>query len=232
MSAIITVQGTHTAWFDAERATVQVSAAFDGAKRDEVFARATEAAAATTSLVEPLFDADRGPVTWWSSDRVNVWSERPWNSDGKRLPLVYHAAIGLRAKFSDVDALARFIEQVAVIDGLSIGGIEWDLTEARRIAVTDEVRQAAVADAVHKAGVYAAAAGVGTPVVMAVADPGMLGDAGGGSGAPAPAPYERMAFKAQAMDVGGAPLTLSPEQIQVAASVDVRFAVETLAELR
>ena len=74
-------------------------------------------------------------------------------------------------------------------------------------------------------GVYAEAAGLGAPVIVALADPGMLGDAGGGSGGPAPAPYERMAFKAQAMDAGGAPLSLSPEQIQVAASVDVRFAV-------
>ena len=33
-----------------------------------------------------------------------------------------------------------------------------------------------------------------------------------------------MAFKAQAMDAGGgAPLALSPEQIQVSSSVDVRF---------
>ena len=86
-------------------------------------------------------------------------------------------------------------------------------------------RRAAVADAVHKAAVYAEAAGLGAPAIVAVADPGMLGDAGGGSSGPAPAPYERMAFKAQAMDAGGAPLSLSPELIQVAASVDVRFAV-------
>jgi hypothetical protein len=32
-----------------------------------------------------------------------------------------------------------------------------------------------------------------------------------------------MAFKAQAMDAGGASLNLSPQQIQVSASVDVRF---------
>ena len=49
---------------------------------------------------------------------------------------------------------------------------------------------------------------------------GMTG--GGGIG---PLPMERMsAFKAQAMDAGGgAPLSLSPEQIQVSSSVDVRF---------
>jgi uncharacterized protein YggE len=224
MTATITVQGTHTAWFDAERATVHISAAFDGPKRDEVFARATQAAADATALVQPLFDKERGPVTWWSSDRVSVWSERPWNNDGKRLPLVFHAAISLQAKFSDFDALSRLIEQVAVMDGVNVGGIEWELTDEKRTQVTDDVRRAAVADAVQKAATYAAASGLGTPAVIAVADPGMLGDGGVGGGVSyESAPMARMAFKSQAMDAGGASLSLSPEQIQVASSVDVRF---------
>jgi uncharacterized protein YggE len=222
MTATITVQGTHTAWFDAERATVHVSAAFDGPKRDEVFARATQAAAGATELITPLHDPAKGPVTWWSSDRVNVWSDRPWSNDGKRLPLVFHATIGIQAKFDDFDALSRLIEQLAVMDGVNVGGIDWDLTDERRTAETDAVRRAAVADAVQKAATYTAAAGLGTPAVIAVADPGMLGDGTGSGGGPAP--YERMAFKAQAMDAGGgAGLSLSPQQIQVSSSVDVRF---------
>jgi uncharacterized protein len=222
MTATITVQGTHTAWFDAERATVHISASFDGSKRDDVFARASQAAADATALITPLHDPEKGPVTWWSSGRVNVWSDRPWSNDGKRLPLVFHATIGMQAKFDDFDALSRLIEQLAVMDGVNVGGIDWDLTEARRTAETDAVRRAAIADAVQKAATYAAAAGLGAPAVIAVADPGMLGDgSGGGSG---PAPFERMAFKAQAMDAGGgAGLTLSPQQIQVSSSVDVRF---------
>jgi uncharacterized protein YggE len=222
MTTTITVQGTHVAWFDAERATVEVSASFDGPKRDDVFARATQTAAAVSAAITPLFDAAAGPVTWWSSDRVNVWSDRPWNNDGKRLPLVFHASIGLRAKFSDFDALSRLIEQVAVIDGVNVGAITWDLTDERRLAVTDDVRRLAIADAVQKAGTYAAAAGVGSPGVIAIADPGMLGDGTGGGARPVA--FERMAFTAQAMDAGGgAPLVLSPEQIQVSSSVDVRF---------
>jgi uncharacterized protein len=219
MTATITVQGTHTAWFDAERATVHISAAFDGPKRDEVFARATQAAADATALITPLHDPQAGPVTWWSSDRVNVWSDRPWSNDGKRLPLVFHATIGIQAKFDDFDALSRVIEQLAVMDGVNVGGIDWDLTDARRTAETDAVRRAAVADAVQKAATYAAAAGLGTPSVIAVADPGLLGDGSSGGGG---APFERMAFKAQAMDAGGG-LSLSPQQIQVSSSVDVRF---------
>jgi uncharacterized protein YggE len=221
-SATITVQGSYTAWFDAERATLHIGAAFDGPERDEVFARATGTAAEVAGIITPLVDASAGPVTWWSSDRVGVWSERPWNNEGKRLPLVYHATIGAQAKFLDFEALSRVIEQLAVMDGVNLGGIDWDLTDERRRAVTDEVRTAAVADAIRKAGTYAAAAGLGKPAVIAVADPGLLGD--GAGGAPAPMPLERVAFRAQAMDAaGGAPLTLTPEQIQVSSSVDVRF---------
>jgi uncharacterized protein YggE len=220
MTSTITVQGSHTAWFDAERATLHVSAGFDGPKRDEVFARATSTAAEVAGLITPMFDAAAGPVTWWSSDRVGIWSERPWNNEGKRLPLVYHAAIGAQARFLDFEVLGRVVEQLAVMDGVNLAGIDWDLTDERRAAVTDEVRTAAVADAIRKAGTYAAAAGLGTPKVVAVADPGMLGD----GSAPGPLPHERVAFKAQAMDAGGgAPLTLAPERIQVSASVDVRF---------
>jgi uncharacterized protein len=222
MTTTITVQGTHIAWYDAERATVEISAAFDGAKREEVFVRATQAAADVTAEITPLHSPDAGPVTWWSSDRVNVWSERPWNNDGKRLPLVYHATIGIRAKFNEFEALGRFVEKLAVMEGVNVGGISWDLTDERRKAVTDDVRRRAVEDAVQKAATYASAAGVGAPSVIAVADPGMLGDGSGGG--IAPAPMERMAFRAQAMDAGGgAPLALSPEQIQVSSSVDVRF---------
>ncbi len=218
----ITVQGTHTAWYDAERATVEVSAAFDGAKRDEVFARATQTAAEVTAEITPLHSPENGPITRWSSDRVNVWSERPWNNDGKRLPLVYHATIGIRAKFDDFEALSRFVEKLAIMEGVNVGAITWDLTEERRKTVTDDVRRLAVEDAMQKAASYASAADVGAPSVIAIADPGMLGDGSGGIG---PAPLmERMAFKAQAMDAGGgAPLALSPEQIQVSTSVDVRF---------
>jgi len=223
MTATITVQGTHTAWFDAERATVHISAAFDGPKRDDVFARATQAAADATALITPLNDPEKGPITWWSSDRVNVWSDRPWSNDGKRLPLVFHATIGLQAKFNDFDALSRLIEQLAVMDGVNVGGIDWDLTDDRRTAVIADVRRDAIADAVQKAATYASASGLGAPAIIAVADPGMLGDGSSGGGI-GPAPYERMAFKAQAMDAaGGASLNLSPQQIQVSSNVDVRF---------
>src|SRR4051812_28572655 len=98
---IITVQGEYSAWYPAERATVSTSVHADGPKRDAVFARAVEASDAVRNLIESIHDKEAGPVTWWSSDSVRVWSERPWNQDGKQLAPVFHAGVDFTAKFKD-----------------------------------------------------------------------------------------------------------------------------------
>ena len=82
---VISVQGSASAWHEAERATVSISVAHDGPKREPVFAAATAAADRVTAALRELHNPDSGPVTRWSSDRVSVWSERPWNADGKQL---------------------------------------------------------------------------------------------------------------------------------------------------
>ncbi len=219
---IITVQGEHSAWYPAERATVRASIQVDGPKRDAVFASAVSASDAVRTSIETLFDKQTGPITWWSSDSVRVWSDRPWNNEGKQLPLVFHAAVDFSAKFLDFDALSRWVEAVAAIELVTIGSISWDLTDATRTSVTTEVRSRAVKDAVAKATVYAQSIGLGSVTAIALADPGMLGDPSAGGAAPAP--MMRAAMKMQAFDGGGAPtLALKPEEIAVASVVDARF---------
>ena len=218
---IITVQGEYSAWYPAERATVRATVQVDGPQRDSVFTRAVASADALRVLIEALFDKEKGPVTWWTSDSVRVWSDRPWNNDGKQLPLVFHASVDFSAKFSDFDALSRWVEQAAAIESVSIPSISWDLTDATRTSMTTEVRSRAVKDAVAKASVFAQSIGLGTVRAIALADPGMLGDPAPGGGA---APMFRGAMKAQAFDGAGAPaLALKPEEILVASVVDARF---------
>ena len=204
--------------------TVQASVHADGAKRDAVFERAVAAADALRQSIETLYDKTAGPVTWWSSDSVRVWSERPWSNDGKQLPLVFHAAVDFTAKFKDFDALARWVETAAAIDAVTVGTISWALTDATRTSATFEVRSRAVKDAVAKAQVFAQSIGLGSVTAIALADPGMLGDpSGGGSNGPSPV-FARGAMKAQAFDSASAPtLALKPEEIAVASVVDARF---------
>lgn len=219
---IITVQGEHSAWYPAERATVRAGIHAWGDDRDTAFADAVSSADAVRALIEPLVAALGGPITWWSSDSVRVWSERPWNNEGKQLDPVFHAAVDFTAKFSNFDALSRWVESVAGIENATVGSIDWDLTDATRTSAIVEVRSRAVKDAVAKATVFAQSIGLGTVKAIALADPGMLGDpTGGGNGVPGP--MLRGAMKASA-DFGGSPqLALKPEEITVSAVVDARF---------
>jgi hypothetical protein len=214
---VISVQGQHTAWYKAERATVVVSIAFDGPHRNPVFASATAALDAVRETVVGKHDKHDGPITWWAADSVRVWSERPWNTEGKQLDPVHHAALDLTAKFKDFEALASWIEEVVTIAGAGISGISWSLTDATRTSATTEVRSRAVKDAVAKASVYAQSIGLGSVTATAIADPGMLGESSAGS----PVVMDRMMAKF----AGGGPasLDLKPEELEVSASVDARF---------
>lgn len=216
----ISVRGQHTAWHTAERATVVVQVAFDGPHRNPVFASASAALDAVRETVVSRHNASTGPITWWSADAVRVWSERPWNNEGKQLDPVHHAALDLTAKFSDFEALSSWIEEVVSIDGASVVSIAWSLTEASLTSALTEVRSRAVKDAVAKASVYAQSIGLGTVTATAIADPGMLGE-----GAPTHAvamDQAMMKFGGRATESGPA-LELKPEQLEVSAIVDARF---------
>lgn len=213
---VITVQGRFSDWYKPERATVDLSVSFEGPDRLPVFDHATRAAEIVRSTITSLHDAQAGPVTWWSSDSLAVWSTKPWNNEGKQLAPVMHAAINFSVRFSDFEALARMIEVVAGIDGVSVGNIDWSLTAARETSVTAEVRSRAVKDAVAKASVYAQSIGLGSVRAIALADPGMLGDQGAG-----PMPFAVDAMRMGS--AGGSELMLKPEDIEVTAVVDARF---------
>ncbi|MBX3093478.1 MAG: SIMPL domain-containing protein [Cryobacterium sp.] len=221
---VITVQGRDVARHAAERAVVRLGVSFDGPARDAVFTDASTAAESLRGAIESLHDSSAGPITTWSSDSIQVWSDRPWNQDGKQLPLVYHARIGFTAEFDDFDALSRFLERQAAADGVAISWVEWKLTDERKDAATTEVRARAVADATRKAQTYADAIGLTRVRAIAIADPGMLGDqssaSGGGFEFAAAAPRMMKA----SMDSAASPeLSLKPEEIEVAAVVDARF---------
>jgi len=215
----ITVRGQHTATFPAEHATVQLAVNFDGAKRSEVFNQASHTADDVRAQIVTLHNESIGPVITWSSDRVRVWGDRPWNSDGKRMPIVYHANIDFRATFTDFDALARFLEGVAETAGINIGSITWELSRETTESVTAEVRTSAVHDAIAKAKTYAQALGLSSVTATSIADQGMLGNqstaAAGG--------LELVSARGLMRDGGTPQLSFTPQDIEVSAIVDAKF---------
>ncbi|WP_223690045.1 SIMPL domain-containing protein [Leifsonia poae] len=217
--AIITVQGEYELHHPAERGTVRLTVTYEGESRDEVLALATQRHISLTAELRDIHHPQSGPVTWWASDQLRVWGERPWNQDGRQLPVVYHAQVGIDAKFSDLAALSDWVGVVSLLDGVAVNGITWSLTEARKQTLVQEARRRAVENAVAKATVYATSLGLGSVRAVALSDPGMLGD-GSSPGVP-PQPLFARAVSADLS--GGGTLALKPEDITIAVQVHARF---------
>lgn len=221
----ITVRGEHTTRLQPERVTVHGTVHHEGSSREPALEAALATAAAVRELVEPGFDEQAGPITRWAAESTRMWSSRPWSQDGAQLPFMHYAEFGVTVEFSDFAAASRWVEDAARIEGLTINRLSWELTDATREKVTAETRMRAVESALQKAGDYAAAIGLGlgAPVPVALADPGMLGDhPGDGGGGPVPMMARAAAFDAS----GGSPeLALRPDEIAVSCAVDARFVV-------
>jgi uncharacterized protein len=219
MPTEITVRGTFTAFHAPERGTVHATIAFEGPAMEPVYDRTARDLEAVMASVTPLKTGDHGPVTWWSADQVRTWSSRPWNKDGKQLPLVHHASVAIEVKFRDFAALSRFVGQhVANTDGFRISHVEWALTSKRRTELQRQVRTRAVEDAVIRAQQYADALELGKIHPVAVADAGML------AASPHPEGGVRAAhLRAAGSPTGSAEVELLPEHIEVSAAVDARF---------
>ncbi|HTW17774.1 MAG TPA: SIMPL domain-containing protein [Nocardioides sp.] len=215
---VITVQGSYDAFHPAERATVTVAVGFEGADRGQVVTRTTSGTAALVAGIADRHHPEAGPVTWHATDRLRVWSTRPFHDKGEQRPLVHHAQTKTRAKFRDFEDLARWVEAAAGHPGVSVSGIEWALTEQTKRNVVEGVRARAVEEARRKAQVYADALGLGPVRCVALADPGMLGDHSSAQGGITAAAYSRAG---QAEEPGG--LSFTPEDIAVSATVDARF---------
>ena len=222
MPTEITVRGNFTAFQAPERGTVHATIAFEGPAMEPVYDRVAQDLEAVKVSVTPLKTGDHGPVTWWSAEQLRTWSNRPWNKDGKQLPLVHHASVAIEVKFRDFPALSRWVSQhVANTEGFRVSRIEWALTSKRRTELLRQVRTRAVEDAVIRAQQYADALGLGKIRPVAIADAGMLGGNLHPEGDVGPARLRA------AMAPGGGPdVELLPEHIEVSATVDARFVGE------
>lgn len=212
----ITVRGEHEVRSAPERAVAHATAAVDGPDRSRV----VEALAAVAESVRADVEALRGAggIVEWNSGQASVWTERPWNADGRQLDPVHHAAVDIEAVFDDFAALSRWLDGISVQDGIRIGHIDWQLTPATRARLEREAAASAVEAAVVRASAYASAVGRSTVVPVEIADVGLLQPDGSG-GPPAPL-MARAAFSAD----GGAPaIDLRPGDIVVTAAVEARF---------
>ncbi|WP_426320086.1 SIMPL domain-containing protein [Microbacterium sp. E-13] len=218
---VITVRGEHETRIAPERAIAHLTIRTEGHERGTVVER-------MAALSEPVRDElaarkSDGSVAEWTSQRVAVWSERPWNNEGKRLAPVHYASVDFAATFTDFTVLSWWAGEVAEREGVQLGWIEWKLTPGTRAETERAVATAAVGVAVERATSYAAALGLANVSALEIADVGLLSRQDRREAAPAPVML--MAKSSFAADSGGAPaVQLQPEDIVISAAVEARFA--------
>lgn len=222
MTTEITVRGSYSAFESPERATVHATIGYEGREMQPVYDRVARDLEVVKASITPLHHQADGPVTWWSAEQLRTWSNRPWNQDGKQLPLVHHASVDVQVKFSDFAELSRWVgTHVVGTEGFRVSRVEWTLTGDRRQLLLKEVRTRAVHDAINRAQLYAAALGLASVRPSAIADVGMLGTGVSHHDA-APGAYMR----ASAPHGHDSSVELVPEQIELSASVDARFVAD------
>jgi len=207
----ITVRGEHEVRRAPEQAVAHIAVRAEGPDRGAVVER-------IAALAAPIRDdlADRkaaATLVDWTSQRVAVWSDRPWAGD-KRLAVVHYAGVDITATFDDFAALSWWITQVAEREGVEVGYIDWRLTDDTAAALEREAAAHAVQVAVARATAYAVALGLSEVVPEEVADRGLLSPG---------APMARgLVAMTGAMDDGAA-LDFRPDDITVSAGVEARF---------
>lgn len=219
MSAvIITVRGEHESRVAAELGVAHVSARAEGPDRGPVIERIAALAAVLRTELTELKNADS--VSEWSSERLSVWSNRPWNDQGVQLPLVHYASASFTAAFADFTALSAWVSEIAARDGIQIDSVESKLTPASHAAAEADTAARAVTVAVSRAGAYASALGRGEVTPLEVADLGLLTRAGTSSGTPQ---MDRMMMASPMSAKAGPAVEFEPEDIVVTAAVEARF---------
>jgi uncharacterized protein YggE len=220
MTLEITVRGSAEQHHPAERATVTMAAAIEGAEKKRVFEDAVAIQDPLSAQLRELVELNA--VRTWSSDKVRVFSHRPWDADGRRGEMVHVARVQVQAEFTDFERLSGFLDYWSGTEGVEIGGIAWDVTTKNRRTYEAEVRKSAVEDAIAKAQSYANAVRRGKVTAEKLADPGMLTSQPEG---PGPVP---VVYRSASMDMAGAQpvLDLTPGQIVIRVDVDARFRAE------
>ncbi len=207
----INVRGAHSVTIPPERASVYATVSADGPAPAPVLQLVATTLAEVSASLDAQHDPQRGPVTHYAVEQIHKGAHRPYNQEGRQLPLVHTASATLTATFTDFDALAAWIERVAGLDGIGINHIEWALTDEHRQAVERETRQEAVRDARRRAQDYAEALDLGPVQVRTISDTGLSGP-------------EAKVMMARA--VAGPPeITLRPDDVRIEAHVEATFAV-------
>jgi uncharacterized protein YggE len=213
----ITVSETAEELHRPERAVLAALVSFDGPDKSVVREQTVAVAGRLAGSIEQLLDEHRGPVTQYARHGLVTLADRPWHSKGEQLPPVHRATDRFSIEFTDLTALADWVDRFASVEGVAIVEVRWQLTRRLEDEVVARVRTVAVQAARAKAQAYADTLGLGPVRPLAIADLGMLPD-----GSPnRPIPVREAAGRWEAAQFEGPAIV--PEDVRIIAGVDARF---------
>lgn len=213
----ITVRGENETRTAPERATIRVTVRTEGPERASVVDQVMRLSEPIRSSITQRKDA--GTIADWTSKRLAVSADRPWNNEGKRLALVFRASIDFSATFSEPSELSLWVSEISAWDGVEVGWVDWHLTPETRARVEKDVASSAVGVAVARAEAYANALGLTNVTPLEIADVGLISH-GQAPGAPQMLKARGAAFAA----ADSAPtMEYEPDEIVVSATVEARF---------
>lgn len=214
----ITVRGEAVERASAERASVTVQSRWSAASAQAAMLQVAEAH--DRLVADAKEHQAAGAAEAWHADRVWISHSQEWVGEGEPRRSVYTASASVTVRFNDFGELGAWIGRVGMDDRHEVGGIQWSLSDETERARARAARTGAIADAVERAADYAAAAGLGIPVVGGIREPDTTFPGPLASGAR----MESMAY-AGAADAG---ITFEAGEIEVHAEVEVRFVAEPL----
>ncbi|QOR70191.1 SIMPL domain-containing protein [Ruania alkalisoli] len=207
------VYGTATRSLPPERAQLRLHVTFEGRDRGSVLSRTIQVHRQVTEQARR--HQESGAATWWGADRVQASAFKEYRKDSDTTITKFRSVASVTVRFQDFDALSAWVTEIGAVEGVSVAGISWELTQATRRAAEKATRQDAVRDAVVRASDFAAALGLAEPRLEAVYEPGLRPHASGGA-----APQ---AFASRA----GAPASQAPDlkagDVDVTAEVSADF---------
>lgn len=211
----ITVRGESETRIAPERARVHVTVRTEGADRAAVLDAAGRAAEPVRESL--VARADAATIAEWSSSRLTVHAERPWNNEGKRLAPIYHASVDFTGTFEEFSELSLWVTEVSGWDSVEVGHVDWQLTPETRATVEQGVAAEAIRVAVLRAEAYAAALGLGGVTPVAIADQGLMHHKESAR------PMMRAVAFGASDSAGSVGMTYQPELIVISATVEAQF---------
>jgi len=198
----ITVTGTSRSKVPAERAHVTFTVTRRGTDADRVIEEVSAAAQEVRALLDELTPDDDG-------DEAHLSGLRTWTDLVPDQESVHIAQVDGSVRVWELAELGAFLARLAAVDGVSVGHVEWKLTQDTRDAAEPEAIRDAFHDARQRARWIAAAAGHQGVKVISVTDGGL-----------GPSLHARQAF----LKADGSPsLDLDPVDVEISVSLAVEF---------